>query len=293
MKKEDLKKLLEEGRVDFSRAKSKFELLIFIIVLTCDSYPQVPINGFCKYQVFQVDSGYQKFTPLNYNDDSYTDLFFYNSAGNHLISLDGSQNGEFGAKHNNILSANFSDVQYLWDKKNRIYAYGFISRKHSSAGVFKLSSEGVPVIESQLKFNSYPASLSTGDINGDSIPELLISGSSFNGISIIYQERKLREKKIIEKSAYSEAVFADLNNDYYQDIAAFELFTNKLQFFYNNSQGNFNKVREINFSVPINSLESTDLNLDSYADLIYTHSNSIGIIYGDFTSSYSDSVKIT
>src|SRR5512146_2048108 len=97
MKKEDLKKLLEEGRVDFSRAKSKFELLIFIIVLTCDSYPQVPINGFCKYQVFQVDSGYQKFTPLNYNDDSYTDLFFYNSAGNHLISLDGSQNGEFGA----------------------------------------------------------------------------------------------------------------------------------------------------------------------------------------------------
>ncbi len=292
MKKEDSKKLLKEGRVDFNPAKSKAELLILLLIFSCDSFSQVPINGFCKYQVFEFDSGYQKFIPLNYNDDSYTDLFFYNPADNHTLSLDANQNGKFGTKHKNILPQKFSDIQYLWDKQNKSYTYAFISRKNSTAGILRLNAEGFPDIESQVKFNTYPENLSTGDINGDSIPELLVSGSTFNGISLIYQEQKLREKKIIEKTSYSEAVFADLNNDGYSDIAAFEIFTNKLQFFYNNSQGNFNKVREISFSAPITSLQSADLNLDSYADLIFTNENSIGIFYGNYTSSYEDSVII-
>lgn len=287
-----MKKLLKEGRVDFNPAKSKAELLIFLLVLTCDSFSQVPINGFCKYQVFDIDSGYQKFLPLSYNNDSYTDLFFYNPADKHVISLDGDQNGRFGTEHKSIMPQNFSDIQYLWDKQNKIYAYAFISRKHTSAGTLRFSTDGLPEAESQSKFNTYPENLSTGDINGDSIPELLVSGSTFNGISLIYREQKLREKKIIEKTGYSGAVLVDLNNDGYLDIAAFEMFTNRLQFLYNNSQGNFNKVREIPFSDPIISLQSTDLNLDSYADLIFTDENSIGILYGDFSSSYEDSAII-
>lgn len=263
-----------------------------LIIFSCENFSQVPINGFCKYQAFKIDSGYHNLLPLNYNDDSYTDLFFYNPAGDSVISVDGSQNGKFGLYHKSKLQEALSDIHYLWNKDNKIYAYAFISRKQSSAGVLKFNNKGYPEIESRINFDTYPENLSTADINGDGIPELLVSGSTFDGMSIVYQEKELREKKLIEKTSYSEAVFTDLNNDGYPDIAALEIFTNKLQFFYNNSKGNFNRVREISFSAPVTYLQSTDLDLDSYADLIYCKDNSIGIDYGDFSSSYEDTLVI-
>ncbi len=291
-RKEDFKKRSIEGRTDFKPARREVKTLIVLLLLSCNTIAQVPINGFCKYQAFDAAPGYRKLEPLNYNNDSYTDLIFYNPAGNNIISLDGNQNGSFGSAHDNKLQQAVSDIQYLWNKSNKIYAYAYISRKQSTAGILNFSPEGTPVIESQVKFNTYPENLSTADVNGDGIPELLVSGSAFNGLSLVYQEKKLREKKIVEKTSYSEAVFADLNNDGFPDIAAFEMFANKLQFYYNNSQGNFNKVRELSFPSPISSLQSTDLDLDSYTDIIYTSHNSIGIYYGDFTSSYDDTVII-
>lgn len=287
-----MKKLLKEGRTDFNPAKGIAEILIFVVIFSCKCLPQVPINGFCKYQAFKTDSGYYKILPLNYNNDSYTDLFFFNPAGDSAVSLDGNRNGTFGSEHKMKLTESLSDITYLWDSSNKIYAYAFISRKKSTAGIIKFNSNGYPEIESTIKFNTYPENLSTGDINEDGTRELLISGSTFDGLSIVFQEQKLREEKISEKTSFSEAIFVDLNNDGYPDIAAFEIFSNKLQFMYNNSKGVFRKVREIPFSDPINTLQSTDLDLDSYADLILTNENSIDIFYGDFASAYDDTVKI-
>ncbi len=287
-----MKKHLREGKTDFSPVKGKVNFLFFLLLLSYNSYPQVPINGFCRYQDFQVDSGYQKLFSLNYNGDSYTDLLFFNPAGGAITSIDGSQNASFGSSHTFSIGKEFSVLQYLRNNNNKITGYAFISRKQSTAGVLKFSDEGYPIEENRIKFNTYPENLSTGDVNDDGIPELLVSGSAFNGLSLIYQENKLREKKIIEKTSFAEAVFADLNNDGYPDIAAVEMFTDKLQFLYNNSKGNFNKVREIPFSRPVTSLQPVDIDLDSYTDLIFTEDNSIVIYYGDFTSSYEDTVVI-
>ena len=287
-----MKKHLREGKTDFSPVKGKVNFLFFLLLLSYNSYPQVPINGFCRYQDFQVDSGYQKLFSLNYNEDSYTDLLFFDPAGGAITSIDGSQNASFGSSHTFSIGKEFSVLQYLRNNNNKITGYAYISRKQSTAGVLKFSNEGYPIEENRIKFNTYPENLSTGDVNDDGIPELLVSGSAFNGLSLIYQENKLREKKIIEKTSFAEAVFADLNNDGYPDIAAFEMFSDKLQFLYNNSKGNFNKVREIPFSRPVTSLQPVDIDLDSYTDLIFTEDNSIVIYYGDFTSSYEDTVVI-
>ncbi len=288
-----MKKHLREGRTDFNPVKRKVSLLFLLILLSYDSYPQVPVNGFCKYQDFKVDSSSsRKLFSLNYNDDSYTDLLFFNPSSKTVTSINGGQSGTFGSPHTYGISRGISAIQYLRDRSNRISGYAFISRKQSCAGILKFNNEGYPSEEDNVSFNTYPENLSTGDVNDDGIPELLVSGSAFNGLSLIYQEGKLREKKIIEKTSYAEAVFADLNSDGYPDIAALEMFSNKLQFLYNNSKGNFNKVREISFSSPVNSLQSTDLDLDSYTDLVFTEDNSIIIYYGDFTSSYEDTVII-
>ncbi len=284
--------LLKEGKTDFSPAKRITEILTFLAIFSFESIAQIPVNGFCKYQAFDIDSGYNKVLPLNYNDDSYTDLFFYNSSGDSVISLDGNQNGTFGDEHKIKMQEAISDITYLWNSSSKIYAYAFISRKQSTAGILKFNSSGYPELESTIKFNTYPENLSTGDINGDGSRELLISGSAFNGLSLVFQEQKLREQKIVEKTSFSDAIFVDLNNDGYPDISAFEIFSNKLQFWYNNSKGDFKKVREIPLNNPINSLQTTDLDLDSYADLILTNENSINIIYGDFASSYGDTVSI-
>lgn len=292
MKKEDLKKLLKEENTGFKPETGKIKTLIFLFVLTCDIFPQIPINGFCKYQSFNIEPGCNNFISLNYNDDSYTDLLFFNPSDKKMFSLDGNRNGTFGENHSGRFAQEISGIQYLWNKNQNIYAYAYISRKQSAAGILKISNTGQPEIQQQIKFNTYPENLSTADINGDGIPELLVSGSAFDGLSIVYQEQKLREKKIVEKTSYSEAVLTDLNNDGYPDIAAFEMFSNKLQFYYNNSQGNFNKVREISFNKSINSLQAADINLDSYSDLILTFNKSITIYYGDFSSSYNDTLII-
>ena len=287
-----MKKLLREGNTGCRTGTGKISFLLLFFVLSFDVFPQVPINGFCKYQEFNINPGFDNLFPLNYNGDSYTDLLLFNPSGKKICALDGFQNSSFGQSHLHEIRQQFSSIQYLRDTNQNITGYAFISRKQSSAGIMKINQEGKPEIESLIKFNTYPENISVADINGDGKPELLISGGAFDGLSIVYNDKKLIEKKIADKTNYPEAVFADLDHDNYTDVAAFEIFTRTLQFFYNNSKGDFSKVREIHLNNPINQLQAADLDFDSYSDLIFSSGNGINIFYGDFASAYADTLNI-
>src|ERR1039457_6372885 len=99
-KKEDLMKPCSEEKPGLKLEISNFSLiLIELLLFSIEAFSQVPINGFCKYNKIDIDSGFTNLFALNYNDDSYTDLILYNPAKKDIESLDGNQSLSFSAPH--------------------------------------------------------------------------------------------------------------------------------------------------------------------------------------------------
>ena len=270
---------------------SKAEIFFFLLLLTQDIFSQIPINGFCKYNNIKTDSGYSSFFALNYNGDSYADLFLYNSNDKKSVSLLGDNNGSFNKDNQNDLPFEISQLQSIREKNGMIKEYAFTSRKTRQVGTLKFTEKGKPEIQSRIELKSYPENLSLGDIQNDGETEMLVSGSSFEGLSILFRkDKKLIEKKIIDKTVFSSSVFTDLSNDGELDIAAFNVFTNSINLFYNIGDNDFKKVRSFPQDEKIYSLISSDLNFDGYSDLIFVKGNSINVLYGDYTSSYQKSI---
>jgi len=262
-------------------------LVVFLIPLS-NTFPQIPINGFCKFNSYIVEPSYTKIFALNFNNDSYNDLILFNPALKTILSLTGDPNGNFSQKKVFELPIEISRLQTLFDSKHNVIGYAFTSRKGLTAGIMNFSKDGKASLLKKIKFQSYPENISVSDIDRDGEPEILISGSAFNGLSYLSQLKKeIKENKIVENESYKDAIFMELTNDGLKDIAAFNLFTNSLEFFHN-KKGEFRKVRSIEMNEKINSLKAFNINLDFYEDLLFSKGNSIIIMYGDFKSSYSE-----
>ena len=125
------------------------------------------------------------------------------------------------------------------------------------------------------------------------VQEVLVSGSAFEGLSLFVSTPKgYKEKKIVRKACFSQTAFCDLNNDTYSDIAAFNIFSKKLIFFYNNSRGDFREVRNIQFDRQISQLQSVNIDFDYYQDLVFAKDKSINFLFGDSVSSFYSSLTI-
>lgn len=268
-------------------------ILFIALIISKELFSQIPINGFCQYKSYKVDAGFTSIFALNFNNDSYTDLILFNPDLRKIETLAGEKNGGFGRPIIFSISYEITNIRNLNDRNKKIKRYAFVSRQKMRAGIYSFTASGKAYLNNSIKFKSYPENISTADIDKKGSDEFLISGSAFNGLSIVYQTPSgLREKKIIENTSFSNAVFTDLSNDNYPDIAAFNVLNNSLIFFYNDGAGGFRKVRTIKFDQPIHLLHSTDLNLDNYNDLMFSEGKSINIIYGDSASSYSITTSI-
>jgi hypothetical protein len=253
----------------------------------------IPINGFCRYKTFNTSPDYSSIFSFNYNNDSYSDILLYSPLKRKVNILTGSENGEFKKQDSIKVPFQFSELQTIYDKGEETGEYAFVSRRDREAGIFQISNSGKFALESSISFSSYPENISAADVNSDGKQEFLISGSAFDGLSLIFRNnKKLSEKKIEQREVYTDAVFVDLNNDGIPDIAGFDLITNSINLFYNYGNGEFSKIRSIPVDEKINTLQSFDMNSDSYEDLIFVKENSIIIFYNDFRSSFDNYTTI-
>lgn len=283
-----MKKHCKEEKTVLSSETKIIKIVFILIVSLADTiFPQIYLNGFCKYESFPVAEGMNSIYPINFNADSYNDLFIMNKSTGKGVTVLGEANGLFrsGKSVSSVLP--FTNFVPVYDFFGRQESYAFVSRKTRTVGFVRFKGIGNYLVSKTITFNSFPENISAADINRDGKKELLVSGPAFQGVAIVYQTPiGLIKKQIVEKGSFSQSVFVDLNYDGYPDFAAFELTNNQLHFYYNNTRGEFRHTRSIQLNQPIRQLQTFDFNLDFYPDLLFSTEKSIVIYFGDGAASY-------
>lgn len=289
-----MKKPCREERTGLRIELNNLSLFFFVLLISNEIYPQIPINGFCKLNSYKVQPGYNAIASLNYNNDSYTDLLLYNKNLKNYSMLTGNGSDEKTDEKKFNAPFEFSKLITIYSRAQKPTNYAYTSRKNREAGFFSISSSGKLISDQSYKFNSFPENVSAADLNANGSPELLISGSGFDGLSVLhFDQRKLNEIKIDRRKIFSDAVFVDLSNNGFKDIAAFNLLNNSINFYYNYGSLRFRSVRSIETGSRIQNLKATNLNLDEYEDIIFCQQSAIKIMYGDAISSYNSVVTVS
>ena len=285
-------KLSKEERTVLKTGKSKFKTLLLFVLLSEIISPQIPFKGFCKLNSFDVDSGYTKIFSFNYNQNEYSDLLIYNPAEKKAVIGEGKSGSKFIA-NNFTLPLEISAIEPIIYPNSLVESFAFTSRKNRSFGILKFSSTGKPSLVSQIKFNSYPENISITNSKSENFQEFLLSGNSFDGLTIVTLENnKLTEKQILAKQVFKNAQFIDLNSDGYEDIAALNSIENKLHLLFNNSRGDFKELRNLNIDEDVLSMNIFDINYDQFKDIIISTKSYIKIYFGDGIASFGKTIII-
>lgn len=277
-----MKKLLSEEKTGLKIVYINSKILIFVLFFSQVSFPQIPINGFCKIDKFSIPSGFTNLFPLNYNKDSYTDLLLFNPLKKEAFLLTGEPNLKFSqAKEINFP---FEPTQFkpIYDSLFQISYYAFTSRRSRMFSTLTFNEKGIPEIIHSVKLNYYPDFIDAAVLTDSGNSSFLISGESFDGISLLsLVNNKFEEEKIISGTSFSFAQFVHLNGDDIIDIIAYNLFDKSLYFLINNGKNQFTVSRKLTFTEHINSLHIFDINGDSFKDITYTFNDGIKVLFGD------------
>jgi len=260
--------------------------LILFLILSEIVNPQIPVNGFCAQNSYQIPAGYEKILSADLNKDQMDEFIVYSSSFKKIGIISFMKNRMIDFKEFPV-DYEFSQIKYLNDLNSINNRFVCVSRKNRLIAVYEIGLNSFPVMKSKITFDSYPENISLGDINNDRIFEILVSGIGFDGLSILLRrEGRLAENKIIIGESFNQAVFADLSNDGYTDIAAFNIINNATQFFYNDTKGKFKLVRNAKSNEKIELLNPCNFNSDDLHDLIFNYGTNLDVVYGDFQSSY-------
>ncbi len=283
-----MRRHLKGGNTDLKTGKN-YSFLILFLILSQNTSAQIPINGFCEYNSYQVPSGYEHCLPADINNDSSIEFILYSSSKKKIAIVKGLNDGNNLSAKEYYLPFEISQLEPLKQRNKFV----FVSRQRRLLGLLQISGDEKPTIISKLEFDSFPDNINVGDVNNYGAEEFLISGSGFDGISLIYQNKEeLSESKIIGSSSFCFSALIDLSNDGYYDIVTGNLFERSLQFYYNDGEGNFNLIRSRQSDSKFYSIKSYDVDNDMFEDLVVSNSGSISILYGDFKSSFKEKVVL-
>ncbi len=181
-------KLSKDERTALKTGKSKFKTFLLFILFTGFTFPQIPFKGFCKLDSFTTDSGFTRVFSFNVDQNEHSDLLVYNP----LIKTAQIFYGNAGLQFNSSKAITFplevSVIEPIILPDNMIETYAFTSRKNRSFGIYNFNKSGVPTLISQIKLDSYPENLSVTNNILDNYYEFLVSGNSYDGLSLIYQK---------------------------------------------------------------------------------------------------------
>lgn len=288
-----MKKLFKEERTVLKTGLSKFKIVLLFVLLSEIISPQIPFNGFCKLNSFSIDSGFTKIFSINYDQNEYSDLLVYNPSEKKALLYNASAGTKFITKKTISFPSEVSSIEPIIGANNFVEEYAFASRKNRSFGIYKFSTAGNPTLVEQIKLNSYPENISITNNKLSDYSEFLLSGNSFDGLSIIsYQNKDLKEIKITQNRLFQNAQFLDINSDGYEDIAALNSIENKLHLFFNNSRDEYNELRHIKLDDDVLSMKIFDINYDQFQDVIISTASGVLIYFGDATASLNKSVNI-
>ena len=286
-------KLSQEERTVLKTGISKFKTLLLCILFTELITPQIPFKGFCRLNSFKVDSGYSNLFSLNYDLNEYSDLLVYNPFSKTAKLYDGKAGMDFTINKDIDLPVELSKIEPIILYNGMIESYAFTSRKSRSFGILKFSTQGKPSTINQLKFDYYPENISVSYNKSLNDYDFLISGNSFNGLSVVSNKnKKLTEKKITDKTVFKDANFIDLNANGIDDIVALNSVNNKIHLFFRNSNGDFEDLRQISLDDNVLSIHVFYINYDSFKDIIVSTTKSIIIFFGDSYAAYDNTVSI-
>jgi len=270
----------------------KNSFILLFLFYSSLSYCQIPINGFCFQKKYALPKDYERIISADLNSDGNDELILYSPVSKRLGIYNGIP-GEQAELKEYQLSSEITQLRRLKDKTGSSNLFAAVERRLRKISLIYLSIDSLSEKEGEVSFDSYPENIFTGDIDLNGIEEILVSGSSFDGLSILFRSiGGIGEKKIITGTIFSEAIFVELNDDGYPDVLAFNVLENSLQFFINNTNGIFRLSRSIQYAEKINLLQSIDLNRDGFQDIVYTAGNRIEILSGDALAKYNEKTSI-
>jgi len=289
MRSEDLKTLYSEESKDLKSGIAPNRFFILLFVLASSLSAQVFLNSFGRFTSTAVHPGVTNIIQFDIDRDNKSEIFCFGDK-NREISIAAFDNNKLATVSNSHTKINFTDIKII-DRRQHLFQ--FISRENKTLGVLTFSNKGNPRILRTKKLDSFPASLSSADIDDDRIDESVICGPSFNGLMLVRNKgNTITTESIAENKPFLKAEFNDLDYDGYNDIIALEMLSGSLYFFFNDRESGFQLEREMSMPIDLLSYQFVDFNLDGFLDVVSQTGKGFTFYYGDSVSSFSESFSI-
>jgi hypothetical protein len=293
MKYADMNKLYREEKTALKAEIIPVSIFFICLSIFSNLSGQVPLNGFCRFHESIVNPGMEKIIAVDFNGDGYRDIVAYQPSEKQYCVLTFDPKSKQFKNSQRYSPFEFSELRPLGEDKTGGRRFAFTSRKERTAGILSFSRSGSVNVLSRFKSEFYPVNVDVSDIERNGRNELLLSGPSFNGLSVLYESKSgLKENNFGTKKSYSYSSFIDLDYDLFDDIVAVDLYSNTLKFFYNDQTGGFSEQRSMNLNGEISQFQTTDVNLDGFIDFMFIKNKKLEIILGDSVSTFQKKMNI-